>query len=316
MHLQTVLVLPCLVAGALAETYQIKGSLSEFKANSSVESTNVTARVYEGCKELDKDGKTVVSDGSVCVSRLLELTLLALTAVPGEQEGIVLAKNSTILEAQPSVEMSSVTATTVTTDPSKSSPAEAYRTSVNSKREDGDRSETLLKRMNDRLSQQAQGKHTVRAVQIGQSEIHPRDGIAVRTNLYSDDTVLHVHTNGSHATAAFMESAASQVDRRDEVSTQNHKYTFSSGVKGMKMQLQWADKKQGCDVSSSDLKIFASAFGFGDGKNEPALKKSDSWKYAVCENKDNTKLFHGKLISEEYDSDLGYEGGDDSMDCK
>lgn len=79
MHLHTALVLPCLFAGVLAETHQIKGSLSKFKAVSSVDGKDATDKVYNSCKELDQDGSKV-SDGSVCVSKLLELTFLAMTA--------------------------------------------------------------------------------------------------------------------------------------------------------------------------------------------------------------------------------------------
>lgn len=314
MHLQTLLVIPCLYAGAIAETYQIQGSFSKFKANSSVESTKVTESVYEGCEELGSDGKTVVSKGSVCVSNLLKLSLMALTAAPGEEEEMVLlVKNNTVTDTQFTAGTSFATAaaTSTTADSSQPSASDSYGISL--KREEGSTSEVFLKRMNGRLSQQSQGDHTVRAVQVGRSDLHPKDGIAVRTNVQSDDAVLHVHTNGSHATAAFTGIPSSQMDRRDEGTTQNHRYRFFGEVKGIKMQLQWAEDKQGCDVSSSDLSIFASAFGFGDGKNQPAFKKSDSWKYAVC--KDKAKLFQGKLISEKHDTDLGYEGGDDTVDC-
>ncbi|KAM0724050.1 hypothetical protein Q7P37_000230 [Cladosporium fusiforme] len=306
MHLQTALVLPCLVAGVLAETHQIQGSLSKFKAVSSVEGKDVTEKVYQSCKELDQDGNKV-SDGSVCVSKLLELTFLAMTA----GEDVMLIKNNTVLDTHPTVEASTDSATTA--DPSHSATPENY--GANSKRNDVE-GEMLLKRMNDRISQLSRGKHTVRLVHVGASDVHPRDGIAVRTDVRSEDAVLRVHTNGSHATAAFERSAFPQKDRRDEAMTQTHKYEFSEGAKGIKMQLQWAENKNGCDVSPRDLGVFASAFGFGDGKTEPAFKESDSWKYVVCDKKENAKLFQGKLISQKIDTDLGYEGGDDFMDCE
>jgi hypothetical protein len=111
MHLQTFLVIPCLFAGAIAETYQIQGSFSKFKASASVESTNVTESIYEGCEELGSDGKTVVSKGSVCVSNLLKLSLMALTAAPGEEEEMVLlVKNNTVTDAQFTAGTSSATA--------------------------------------------------------------------------------------------------------------------------------------------------------------------------------------------------------------
>ncbi|KAM0724052.1 hypothetical protein Q7P37_000232 [Cladosporium fusiforme] len=307
MHLKTALVLPCLVAGVLGETHQIKGSLSKFKAVSSVEGKDATEKVYQSCKELDQYGNKV-SDGSVCVSKLLELTFLAMTA----GEDVMLIKNNTVLDAHPTVE--AATDSTTAAISSQSTAPENY--GANSKRNDVEGDEMLLKRMNDRISQRSRGEHPVRVVHVGASDVHPRDGIAVRTDVRSEDAVLHVHTNGSHATAAFERSASLQLDRRDEVTTQRHKYQFSEGAKGIKMQLQWAEDKDGCDVSPRDLGIFASAFGFGDGKAEPAFKESDSWKYVVCDTKDSAKLFHGKLISQTVDTDLGYEGGDDSMDCE
>lgn len=307
MHLQTALVLPCLLAGVLADTHQIKGSLSKFKAVSSVEGKDATDKVYQSCKELDQDGNKV-SDGSVCVSKLLELTFLAMTA----GEDVMLIKNNTVLDTQPTVEAASDSTTTA--NPSQSAAPENYGAS--SKRNDIVESEVILKRMNDRISQRSRGDHPVRVVHVGASNVHPRDGIAVRTDVRSEDAVLHVHTNGSHATAAFERSVAPQVERRDDITTQSHKYQFAEGAKGIKMQLQWGENKDGCDVSPRDLSVFASAFGFGDGKTEPAFKESDSWKYVVCDGKDNAKLFQGKLISQTVDTDLRYEGDDDFMDCE
>ncbi|KAI7722751.1 hypothetical protein KC353_g227 [Hortaea werneckii] len=224
----------------------------------------------------------------------------------------MLIKNNTVLDTHPTVEAAADSITTA--DPSRSAPLENY--GANSKRSDVVEGDMLLERMNERISQRSRGEHPVRVVHVGASNVHPRDGIAVRTDVRSEDAVLHVHTNGSHATAAFERSVAPQMDRRDEIATQSHRYQFAEGAKGIKMQLQWAENKDGCNVSPRDLGVFASAFGFGDGKTEPAFKESDSWKYVVCDRKDNAKLFQGKLISQTVDTDLRYEGGDDFMDCE
>lgn len=49
----------------------------------------------------------------------------------------------------------------------------------------------------------------------------------------------------------------------------------------MEMQLQWAEKKDVCDVSPKDFGVFASVFGFRNGNTEPSCKESGSRK-SVC----------------------------------
>ena len=312
MRLELAVVLPCLVAGVVVEPHRIEGSISKFKAESLTDDKQWTAEIYDNCRQYYDN--TFVSKDSPCVSALLKTTLTALTIARHVDENVRLVDEDKGFETEPKPETNSTSiSSTLTAEPSQSADLDSYGTTF--ERGDGVENDVLLRRINSYNWRQTDDAHMVRAVQVGHSMVHPRDGISVRTNVHSDDTTLHVHTNGSHATAMFEKTTLSQMNRRDEVSAPKVQFKFGNDVEGVKVQIRWAsDDEQKRYVSSSDLDFFTTAFGHGDGQNDPAFMKSNSWKFVVCNTTESVKLFQGKLISLEHASDYSYEEEDD-MDC-
>jgi hypothetical protein len=249
--------------------------------------------------------------------------------------------NDTILDPQPSLETSSTIAATASSSQSKiltlaissrstvvstmSLPQSTVTSTISSsqstvsesygvklRRKDDSANLVLLNSMNDRLSQHLGGKNVIRALDIGESELHPEDGIAIRTNIQGDDAVLHVHTNGSHATAEFRKDTTLRMTRRDEVVPKASSYRFSEGAFGIKMQVTKGNK---ASLSLNDVDAYWNAFAYGNGEDAPALKGSDVWKFAVCDVSGWSQLA-GKVIALERPSDYGYKSYDEFIACK
>ena len=297
------------------------------------------ANLYDGCSEFDQDDK-LVSTGGSCIAALLRDTFEVLLAAPYD-EPVNVVHNDTVLDPQSSVETSSTSAVTAsssqstipalatssqskvigtvnlprstvtsTIGSSQSTVPESY--GVKLRREDDSAHSVLLHSMNDRLSHHLGGRNVIRALDVGESEFHPEDGIAIRTNVRGDDAVLHVHTNGSHATAEFRKDTTLRMMRRDEVVPKASTYRFSGGAFGLKMQITKGNK---AGLSLNDVDAYWNAFAYGNGEDVPALKRSDSWKFAVCDVSGWMQLA-GKVIALERPSDYGYEGYDEFVACK
>lgn len=312
MRLAIATILPCLVAGVVIEPHRIEGSFSKFKAENLTESVQWTAEIYDHCRQYYDNA--LVSKGRPCVSELLKTIFTALTFARHADEDVKLVYDNIGFETRPKPETNSTpTSSTLAAKPSESADLDSYGAKF--ERGDGVVNDILLRRINSYNQRQSGDAHMVRAVKVGHSMVHPRDGISVRTNVHSDDTTLHVHTNGSHATAMFEKTALSQMNRRDEGPAPKMQFQFGNDVEGIKGQIRWAiDDERKRYVSSSDLDYFTTAFGHGDRQSNTAFMESDSWKFVVCNTTENVKLFQGKLISLENASDYSYEEEDD-MDC-
>jgi hypothetical protein len=312
MRLETAIVLPCLVAGAVAEPHKIVGSVSKFEAEELTDSMQWTGKIYDNCQQYH--GDKFISRGWPCVSELLKTTLAALTIVGHVDEGVRLVNNEAGFEANSNPETDfTPTPSMLITKPSQSADSESYGAKF--ERGDGVENDILLRGINDHNRKHSNAAHMVRAVQVEHSMVHPRHGISVRTNVHNDDTTLHVHTNGSRAIATFEKTSSSQMNRRDEVAAQEMDFKFGT-MQGIKMQIDWSsDDQQKRYVSSSDLEFFTTAFGHGDGVTDPAFMKSDSWRFVVCNIVDNTKVLQGKLISLVSATDTSFEKDDDDMAC-
>lgn len=303
--------------------------------------SNTIGSLYESCTELDQDGG-LVSMGRGCVATLLLNTYQVLFAATHVQP-VDVVHNDTVFDQRPSVGKSSTTpatslaqsnvatiasssfstvatitssfgsTVTLTTSSSHSTVSGTYGAKL--KRESDLANSMLLESMNDRLSQQLGGRHTIRALDIGESHLHPKDGIAIRTNIHGDDAVLHVHTNGSHATAEFKKDATLQMTRRDQDLAKAHSFRFSEGAFGIKMQV---NKINRANASTSDMNAYWNAFGYGNGEIDPApaFTNSDSWKFVVCGVDGWTQLIAGKVIVLEGPSDYGYEPYEESIACE
>jgi hypothetical protein len=299
---------------------------------------NAIANLYDGCSEFDEDNK-LVSTGGSCIGALLQRTLQVLVAAPYDAP-VNVVHNDTVLDPQSSVETNSTFAATAsssqstnltlsislrskvistvslprstvtsTLGSSQSAVPESY--GVKLRREDDHAHSVLLDSMNDRLSQHLGGRNVIRALDVGESELHPEGGIAIRTNIRGNDAVLHVHTNGSHATAEFRKDTTQRMTRRDEVVPKASSYRFSGGAFGIKMQIT----KGKASLSLNDVDAYWNAFAYGSGEDVPALKGSDSWKFAVCDVSGWMQLA-GKIIALERPSDYRYESYDEFIACK
>jgi len=311
MRLESAFVLPCILAGAVAEPHKIVGSVSKFQAEGMTDSTQWTRKIYDSCEQYH--GDKFVSKGWPCVSELLKATFTALTIVGDVDEGVRLVNNGAGFEAKSNTETDSTpTSSTLITQPAQSADSDSYGAKF--ERGDGSENDILLRRINNYNKKHSSAAHMVRAVQVGHSMVHPRDGISMRTNVHNDDTTLHIHTNGSRATATFEKTSPSQMSRRDDVVAQDMDFKFGT-MKGIKLQIDWSsDDQRKRYVSSSDLGFFTTAFGHGDGVMDPAFMKSDSWRFAVCNIVDNTKVLQGKLISLVSATDNSFEE-DSDMTC-
>ena len=308
MRFQSSFVLPCVISGTLAAPHYFEGSFSSFKALSVMPGADITKELYNSCTGLDASGKAV-STGNVCVKELLWDTLAVLLATSGGMQTPANAvSNDTVLD----VGRASVTSYPVTT-PATSQQAAASQATGSKYKRMGDAGETtLLKRVNDNLSEALHGEHSIRAVSVGHSDIHPTDGIAIRTNVQNSGAFFHVHTNGSHATATLNRDASSSMRRRGQDSTGKRSYEFSKNMWGVKVQI---NKGNGGDINMSDLDAYIAAFTYGNGESEPALKESDDWKISVCDRDRKVQLLFGKVVSLQRPSDNGYEHPEDWMNC-
>ena len=329
MHIRILTVTSSLLGGALAATHNLTGSFSTFKAESMAPGARTVGNLYDSCKEFDQDGE-LVSIGRGCIETLLRNTYQVLFAATQVQpvdvihNGTVLKDGTDAEHKSPDTPTTSLTISAVSTAPSSSSPVDAMTKSssqstspgsygINDKRASDSAGSKLMESMNDKLSELFGTKHGVRAVEIIESEFHPSDGIAIRTNIHGDNAVMHVHTNGSHATAEFRKETVSRMTRRDQDITMAHNFQFSEQAFGIKMQVTKINR---INPSMSDMHAYWTAFGYGNGEVglAPAFNGSDSWKFVVCDN-GWRQLIAGKVIALEGPSDYGYESIDESIAC-
>ena len=322
------MMLPCLLAGVFANPHNLIGSFSNFKAEGMKVEDHTVGVLYNSCQEFDQNGD-LVSTGRSCIATLLWSTYQVLFAAT-QMRPVDIIQNGTVLDGKTSTMdgLSAIITSTageeaVGTAPGSPSSTASFTTTlsqspslatygVKTKRKDDLTNSMLLKSINDGLPEQVGGKLGVRALAIGESELHPTDGIAIRTNIHGDNAVLHVHTNGSHATAEFKKEAGLQMTRRDQDVSMAHMFRFASEAFGIKMQV---NKISRVNASMSDMHAYWNAFGYGNGEVDmtPAFNESDTWKFVVCEK--DWGVIAGKVIALEGPSDYGYESADESIPC-
>jgi hypothetical protein len=328
MYLRTLVVLPCLLAGVFATTHNLTGSFSDFKAVSMKSENHAVGNLYSSCKEFDQDGD-LVSIGKGCVATLLWSTYQVLSAATQVQP-VAIIQNGTVLDQETSngegLSPDTATMTTagaaVTVSSSSPDTAALAKSSAHSlslgtyklklKRQSALANSMLLESINNGLPEQVGSRPGVRALEVSESEVHPTDGIAIRTNIHGNNAVLHVHTNGSHATAVFEKEPGSRMTRRDQYVSIAHSFRFAEETFGIKFQL---NKISRANASMSDMHTYWNAFGYGNGEIDmvPAFNESDSWKFLVCDK--GWGVIAGKVIALEGASDYSYESVDESILC-
>jgi hypothetical protein len=320
MYFRAPVVLSCLLAGVFATTHNLKGSFSNFKAESMTSENHAVEDLYSSCKEFDQGGD-LVSIGKGCVATLLWSTYQVLSAA-AQEKPVVIIQNGTVIDKETSNGESPTTNTATMTTADAGLTAPSSTSSVQSpshdtykfklKRQSDLTNSMLLESINNRLPEQVGGKPGVRVLEIDESEVHPTDGIAMRTNIHGNKDVLHVHTNGSHATAVFKKEVGSWMARRDQGVSIAHSFLFSKKAFGVKVQL---NKISRANASMSDMHAYWNAFGYGTGEIDtaPAFNGSNSWKFVVCDK--NWVVIAGKVVALEGPSDYSYESVDDSISC-
>jgi hypothetical protein len=289
MHLQSILLIPIFALSVLADppiSITKDGVDSYLVVAPLATGDRVAIDVYDKCEERNKDG-VQISAGEECLWNAIlymiqalhdayNLTGVALLSnTVNNMQSIAVNVTDTVTSSAPE----SVTSATITS-PSKL------------KRQDEIAREVLWAELNDQIHRRSESEHRPRAVHVGHSDLHPTDGLAVRTNVRSGDATLHVHTNGSHATAAFTKDPISPLGRREPALTSD--FQFEGSPQDLKLQLEAVDEK--AYKVLSDL-LYELALG-KDGK-VPKLKESDSWAFALCKNLFEEQTLRGKLVAED-----------------
>jgi hypothetical protein len=306
MHFQTALVIPILAVGALA-TYTVEGSEfgldSDLKAVPLVAGERVANDVITNCKEITEgDGQDI--EGEECFAHALQYMIQILSDAYSSNQFVALLSNTVS-----GVGLDNGTAATSGSS-LDSAPSASTAVASKSKRENDNAMAAVLSGLNDQIRRRSEGGHRPRAVQIGRSEVHPTDGLAIRTNVHSGDATLHVHTNGSHATASFKKDDFSPLGRRNDEWAPGSRFRFE-GVQGLKLQII-ADDQQDYGVLDTLLMKLA----YGERQMAPKLKESDSWGLALCRTSDHKRKLLGKLVAE--DNGAGYDWESEfgvNMDC-
>jgi hypothetical protein len=310
MHLPSALLVTRLAIGVLA-IYPVDGTNygieSDLIAAPLAPGARVANEVYNHCKELDQDS-VQVSDGEECIWNALHYMIQALNDAQSTMRVALLSNtvdNMQSIAYSPHVN----TAATMSWSSSELAPSEATSPPSKSKRQDESAREVFLQRLNDQIHGRSEDGHRPRAVHFGQSEEGLTDGLAIRTNVRSGDTILHVHTNGSHALAAFTRDALPRLGHRDAASMPGSEYRFE-GAQGLKLQIRAGDE-QAHDMLSTLL------FELAHGKDEmaPKLKDSDSWALVLCRRSTEELMLQGKLIMEDDGAGHDWESGG-LIDCK
>jgi hypothetical protein len=305
MYLRSFLLLPTLAAIVLAN-YRVEGTTygvdSDLIAVPIASGARVTNDIYTRCQELDEKGEQI-STGEECVWNGLQYMIQALSDAHNALQAVALLSNTVSgVEPLPSITTdSNATISTVVVSTSSLDPTQSGTGLVSSKlkRQDSNVSQAFLDQLNDQIRRRSQDGRGPRTVQVVDSEVHPVDGLAIRTNIHSGDATLHVHTNGSHATAAFKKDVLSQLGTRDAVSTPGPRYQFQETTQGLKLEIQVA-----AEADYSTFSTLLSDFAHGKEEMAPKLKESDSWGFVLCTKLENLSVLRAKLVAE--DDGAGY----------
>ena len=259
--------------------------------------TRVIEEVYDNCKEYDAKSE-VVNVGESCLWNAMEHMIQALSDIHGTI-GVALLSN-TVNSAQKIEESSSLSARNTVFQPLPTSHTD--KTPLLKRHiEDAGFETSFLSYLDDKIPRQAEDRHRPRAVHVEHSEIHHRGGLAVRTDIRSDDATLYVHTNGSHSTAAFTKDRISPLNRRETISTPEYRF---DGAQGLKLQLRVTDQQS---YKTFDSHLWAVGHGL-DGAR-PQLAKSDSWAFVLCRRSNNEPVLWGKLVAEDQGAGNEWESG-------
>jgi hypothetical protein len=307
MYLPSALLLPLLAASALAN-YRVNGTTygvnSDLLATPLVPGARVMNDVYTGCQQLNEKGEQI-SKGEECVWNGLQYMIHVLGLAHNAIQAVALLNNTVSgVQALPfPTNRSIASSSSLNNSPSATG---SISLPILERRYSNNR-QALLDELNDQISRRSEDGRGPRAVQVSDSEIHPMDGLAIRTNVHSGDATLYMHTNGSHATAAFKKDVFPSLGRRNTVFVPQTRHQFEKN-QGIKIQIRVAER---ADYKKFDTLLSDLAHG-KDGR-APRLKDSDSWSFSMCEESYDIELLRAKLVAEDdgagYDFESGGENG-------
>jgi hypothetical protein len=303
MHLPSALLLPILAAGVLAN-YRVDGTKygydSDLIATSLVPGGRVMNDVYTGCQQLNEKGEQI-SKGEECVWNGLQYMLQALKDAHNVLQMVALLNNtvSGVQSLPPATNRSTASSTSL-----DSSPSATGLISPKLKRRYSSDRQAFLDELNDQISRRSEDGLRPRAVQVSDSEIHPMDGIAIRTNVHNGDATLHLHTNGSHTTAVFKKDIFAPLGRRT-VPWSRHQFR---GPQGMKFQISVAEAKD-----YDKFGTMLSDLAHGEDGMPPRLRGFDTWGLNMCQKPDSMngviELVRAKLVAEDDGAGYDFESG-------
>jgi hypothetical protein len=306
MYLPSALLLPILAASALAN-YRVDGTTYGvyLLATPLLPGARVMNDVYTGCQQLNEEGEQI-SKGEECVWNGLQYMIEALFDARDVLQTVALLSNTVSgVQALPPTTKRSIASSSF----SDTSPSDTRLTSPRLKRRYRNDRQAFLDELNDQISRRSEDGRRPRAVQVSDSEIHPMDGLAIRTNVHSGDATLHIHTNGSHTTAAFKKDVTPPLGRRDAVSVPRSRNQFQ-GNQGIKIQIGLAE---GENYNKFSTLLYDLAHG-KDGR-APRLNDSDGWGFSMCEKSDDIELLRAKLVAEDDGAGYDFESGGENA-CK
>jgi hypothetical protein len=306
MHFWTTIVLHYLAVNALAQ-FIYSGSDSDLVIDPLVKNASrVTADLYKHCK-FEHEG--VVIRGEACVGEAVKIMIAfmsnAVSAHQGDDEAVVLLNSIGVGDEvlQTTIKESSTT-TAISFGASLDSPRPKPK-------RDASKAEELLENFNNRLHRRSGGREDIRAVGLDHATAQSKGGLAVRTNVRSDDAAaLYVYSNASHATAAFEKDPSLSIGRRTISYDQGVEL---NGMQGFKLEARWVDKDFRLDEVEAALLNFVSGNVSSVMPQVPLYTLSDAWAFVSCgkthgRTNDQIKL-QGKLISLDGNAGNDFENG-------
>ena len=286
MHLWIAVVLPFFAASAVGAIV-FGGSTSDLMVHPLVNGWEVTAGLYANCKYEAGDKSSESVDCVVEAVKIMVGLMRSSIDVSGGRQGVVL------LNKDNDGQLPTITAEGFPTpsselidDPERKSKRNALR------------ADEILQGMNGQLLRRSSGGREIRAVEIGNSEMHPNGGLAIRTNVHDGDAALHVHTNGSHAVVAFKRGTSPSIGKRAGGSQATPSVEFL-GMQGFKMTSKLVKNMSASDLTQEfdDLETGLIQLVGGEMGNPPMLLAADAFGIATCRKSNGEMGIQGKLIS-------------------
>jgi len=288
-------VYPFFVASTVGAIVLQGGSKSSVLAQPLVNGTRVTQDLYANCKYEAGDKSSESED---CVMEAIKIMVALMRSsidISGSKQGVVLLNKDNHGQVPTiTAEGFSKPSSDLTDDPALKSKRDAL---------EGDE---ILQEINGRLLRRSSGGREIRAVEIGNSEMHFSGGRAIRTNVHDGDAALHVHTNGSHAIVAFKRRTSPSIRKRNDGSQATPSVEFL-GMQGFKMALELVKDMPTPDLDQEfkDLETGLINLVGGEMGNPPMMRGADAFAIATCRKLNGEMGMRGKLVS--LDTGAGYD---------